>query len=278
MLKIEQLSKQFGKKPVLQEISYKFTEGVYGLLGPNGAGKTTLIRCILDLYRYRQGRVILETGTEAEKKEAVIGYVPQKTGVFPGLTVEEQLMYFANIKKMPRTEWEDEITRVLELVHLSEVRRTKGRKLSGGMIRRVGIAQALLNHPVLVILDEPTTGLDPEERMRFKNIIRGLRNDTIVLMSTHIVEDVEAVCDRILILKEGRLAAEGTQEEISRLAEDRVYEVPEALYAAGDYIEKEREVEGETLYRILTARKPEGVSPQKPNVEDGYLCVLKNIG
>ncbi|MCM1495437.1 MAG: ATP-binding cassette domain-containing protein [Bacteroides sp.] len=278
MLKIEQLSKQFGKKPVLQEISYEFTEGVYGLLGPNGAGKTTLIRCILDLYRYRQGRVILETGTEAEKKEAVIGYVPQKTGVFPGLTVEEHLMYFANIKKMPRTEWEDEITRVLELVHLSEVRRTKGRKLSGGMIRRVGIAQALLNHPVLVILDEPTTGLDPEERMRFKNIIRGLRNDTIVLMSTHIVEDVEAVCDRILILKEGRLAAEGTQEEISYLAEDRVYEVPEALYAAGDYIEKEREVEGETLYRILTARKPEGVSPQKPNVEDGYLCVLKNIG
>lgn len=278
MLKIEQLSKQFGKKQVLQEISYDFTEGIYGLLGPNGAGKTTLIRCILDLYRYRQGSVTLDTGSKEDKKEAVIGYVPQKTGVFPGLTVEEQLMYFANIKNMPKKDWEAEITRVLELVHLSEVRKTKGRKLSGGMVRRVGIAQALLNHPALVILDEPTTGLDPEERMRFKNIIRGLRGDTIVIMSTHIVEDVEAVCDRILILKEGRLAAEGTQEEISRLAEGRVYEVPEALYMDSDYIEKEREAEGETLYRILTARQPEGMSPQKPNVEDGYLCVLKNIG
>lgn len=278
MLKIEQLSKQFGRKQVLKDITYEFTEGVYGLLGPNGAGKTTLIRCILDLYRYRQGSVTLDTGKGEGKKEAVIGYVPQKTGVFPGLTVEEQLMYFANIKNMPQKDWEAEITRVLELVHLSEVRKTRGRKLSGGMIRRVGIAQALLNHPALVILDEPTTGLDPEERMRFKNIVRELGKDTIVIMSTHIVEDVEAVCDRILILKEGRLAAEGTQEEISRLAEGRVYEVPEAGYRNEDYIEKEREAEGVLLYRILTVRKPEGISPQKPNVEDGYLCVLKNIG
>lgn len=278
MLKIEQLSKQFGRKQVLKDITYEFTEGVYGLLGPNGAGKTTLIRCILDLYRYRQGSVTLDTGKGEGKKEAVIGYVPQKTGVFPGLTVEEQLMYFANIKNMPPKDWEAEITRVLELVHLSEVRKTRGRKLSGGMIRRVGIAQALLNHPALVILDEPTTGLDPEERMRFKNIVRELGKDTIVIMSTHIVEDVEAVCDRILILKEGRLAAEGTQEEISRLAEGRVYEVPEARYRNEDYIEKEREAEGVLLYRILTVRKPEGISPQKPNVEDGYLCVLKNIG
>lgn len=278
MLKIEQLSKQFGRKQVLKDITYEFTEGVYGLLGPNGAGKTTLIRCILDLYRYRQGSVTLDTGKGEGKTEAVIGYVPQKTGVFPGLTVEEQLMYFANIKNMPPKDWEAEITRVLELVHLSEVRKTRGRKLSGGMIRRVGIAQALLNHPALVILDEPTTGLDPEERMRFKNIVRELGKDTIVIMSTHIVEDVEAVCDRILILKEGRLAAEGTQEEISRLAEGRVYEVTEARYRNEDYIEKEREAEGVLLYRILTARKPEGISPQKPNVEDGYLCVLKNIG
>lgn len=277
MLKIEQLSKNFGKKQVLQDVSCEFTEGIYGLLGPNGAGKTTLIRCILDLYRYQQGTVALDTGFRKEKKEAVIGYVPQKTGVFPGLTVEEQLMYFANIKNLPRKDWESEITRVLELVHLSDVRKTKGRKLSGGMIRRVGIAQALLNHPVLVILDEPTTGLDPEERIRFKNIIRGLREEAIVLMSTHIVEDVEAVCDRILILNKGRLAAEGTQEEISRLAEGRVYEVPEEWCMDEDYIEKEREAEGEILYRILTVRKPEGLKSLKPNVEDGYLCVLKNI-
>lgn len=278
MLKIEELSKRFGKKQILHEISYEFHEGIYGLLGPNGAGKTTFIRCILELYHYQQGSVVLDSDEDKEgSKEAVIGYVPQKTGVFPGLTVEEQLMYFANIKNLPKKDWDSEITRVLELVHLSEVRKTKGKKLSGGMIRRVGIAQALLNHPTLVILDEPTTGLDPEERIRFKNIVQRLREDTIVIMSTHIVEDVEAVCDKILILKDGRIAAEGTQEEISQLADGMVYEVPKALCMDTDYIEKEKETEGEIVYRILTSRKMEGIAPQKPNVEDGYLCVLKEI-
>lgn len=277
MLKIEKLSKRFGKKQVLSDISYQFENGVYGLLGPNGAGKTTLIRCILNLYKYQQGTVLLETEKMDEKERPVIGYLPQKSGVLHGLTVEEQLMYFANIKNIKHELWEEEITRVLELVHLSDVRKMKGRKLSGGMIRRVGIAQALLNHPSLIILDEPTSGLDPEERMRFKNIIQSLKKDSIVIMSTHIVEDVEAVCDKILILKDGKLAADGTQEEVSRLAEGKVYELARGLCVAEDYIEKEKEVDGESILRILTARKPEGILPQVPNVEDGYLCILKDI-
>lgn len=277
MLKIEKLSKRFGKKQVLSDISYQFENGVYGLLGPNGAGKTTLIRCILNLYKYQQGTVLLETEKMDEKERPVIGYLPQKNGVLHGLTVEEQLMYFANIKNIKRELWEEEITRVLELVHLSDVRKMKGRKLSGGMIRRVGIAQALLNHPSLIILDEPTSGLDPEERMRFKNIIQSLKKDSIVIMSTHIVEDVEAVCDKILILKDGKLVADGTQEEVSRLAEGKVYELARGLCVADDYIEKEKEVDGESILRILTARKPEGILPQAPNVEDGYLCILKDI-
>lgn len=279
MLKIEHLSKSFGKKQVLTDISYEFQNGVYGLLGPNGAGKTTFLKCILNLCHYKQGTISFDAQTaDKDKPPMVIGYLPQKTGVFSGLTVEEQLMYFANLKDMDKSLWEDEIKRVLELVNLSDVRTVKGKKLSGGMVRRVGVAQALLNHPSLLIMDEPTTGLDPEERLRFKNMIHQLKKDAVVILSTHIVEDVEAVCDRILILKDGRLVTEGLQEEISGRAEGKVYEVSKNQYVEGeDYIEREKEQDGETVFRILTNRTIEGISPRQPDIEDGYLCVLKDI-
>ena len=279
MLEMNHLSKRFGKKEVLRDISYSFESGVYGLLGPNGAGKTTLIRCILDLYAYK-GEIIFhkqnDTGQEVDKEKPVIGYLPQKSGVLPGLTVEEQLYYFANLKNMEKKEIKDNVDRVLELVNLEEYRKSKGKKLSGGMIRRLGVAQALMNKPDMIIFDEPTTGLDPEERMRFKNVIKKLRNETTVLMSTHIVEDVEAVCDRILIMKEGRFVATGTQEEISSLAEEKVYEVAREQVETEDYIEKEKEIDGKEMLRILSKRKLEQEA-EKPTVEDGYLCVLKNI-
>lgn len=276
-MEIKHLSKKFGKKQVLTDINYTFSNGVYGILGPNGAGKTTLMRCILNLYRYQEGSVTFSTEEGDIRSQDKIGYLPQKNGMFSGLTVEEQLMYFANLKNMDKSLWEAEITRVLQLVNLEEVRKKKGRKLSGGMVRRVGIAQALLNHPALVIFDEPTTGLDPEERIRFKNILGNLQHETIVLMSTHIVEDVEAVCDHVLVLKDGQLAAAGTQEEISRYADGKVYEIGQEEYVEGDYIEKEKEIEGKGIYRILTNRPLEGRTPETANIEDGYLCILKNI-
>lgn len=274
MLRIEKLTKSFRKKQVLKDVSCEFENGVYGILGPNGAGKTTLFRCVLKMYPY-QGEIVFGSGDAHEKP--VIGYLPQKMGVFPNLTVEEQLQYFANLKEIPKADCEAEIKRVLELTNLSDVRTVKGRKLSGGMIRRVGIAQALLNHPTLLIFDEPTTGLDPEERMRFKNMLREVGKESIVLLSTHIVEDVEAVCDRILILKEGCVAAYGTQEEISKMADGMVYELRQEEVTAEDYIEKEREADSEMLVRVLTRRKLDERSMQKPNVEDGYLCILKDI-
>lgn len=274
MLRIEDVSKNFRRKQVLKGVSCEFQNGVYGLLGPNGAGKTTLFRCILNLYPY-QGTIVLDS--EEGGKIPLIGYLPQKMGVFPNLTVEEQLRYFANLKEIRKEDVADEIDRVLQLTNLSEVRKVKGRKLSGGMVRRVGIAQALLNHPALIIFDEPTTGLDPEERMRFKNLLREIGKESIVLLSTHIVEDVEAVCDRILILKDGCLAAKGTQEEISHIANGLVYEVSKDDVLSEDYIEKEREADGEMHFRILTRRQLPDNLLQKPNVEDGYLCVLKEI-
>lgn len=277
MLKIERLSKSFGKKEILKGISYEFNNGVYGLLGPNGAGKTTLLRCILNLYHTEKGMVILDEAGGDTSLQGRMGYLPQKSGVFSGLTVEEQLMYFANVKNIPKEQWEEEITRVLELVHLSEVRKVKGRKLSGGMARRVGIAQALLNHPVLVIFDEPTTGLDPEERIRFKHIVRELHKESVVILSTHIVEDIEAVCDEIIILNQGNILASGSQEIISKLAENKVYELTESQRIPEDYVEKELEVDGEMVYRVLTGRELPIEQRVRPNIEDGYICALKGI-
>lgn len=274
---IKHLSKNFGRKQVLYDLSYTFEKGIYGLLGPNGAGKTTLLRCILNLYHTKSDCILLEQEKNEFPDQSRIGYLPQKSGVFPSLTVEEQLQYFANVKHIPKVQWDEEITRVLELVHLSEERKVKGKKLSGGMVRRVGIAQALLNHPFLIIFDEPTTGLDPEERLRFKQIIKGLGKESIVLLSTHIVEDVEAVCDEVIILDQGRILASGSQGAISKIAAGKVYEVTEEQKEPEDYVVKVTEEESLTKYRILTTRKIPDVAGVKANVEDGYLCTLKGI-
>lgn len=275
MLKINHLSKKFGKKQVLNDISYEFRDGIYGLLGPNGAGKTTLIRCILDLYHCPKDIIQLEQLKNCEHE--YFGYLPQRFGIFPNLTVEEQLQYFANLKGLDKTMWAGEISRVLELVHLSDERKNKGRKLSGGMVRRIGIAQALLAHPKVLLLDEPTTGLDPEERIRFKNILFNIKNDTTVILSTHIVEDVEAVCDKILIMNKGNIIVEGTQNDIRRYADGKVYEVPRNKVEKNDYIEKEIQVDEDVYVRILTNRVMKDIEPIMPTVEDGYLCILKEI-
>ena len=274
MVELKQLSKSFGRKQAVCDVTYSFQNGVYGLLGPNGAGKTTMIRCMLGLYSHK-GNVIIGDSNSSNAKHR-IGYLPQKNNAFPGLTVEEHLQYFANLKKIEKQEISAEVERVLNLVNLTDQKTVKGRKLSGGMIRRLGIAQALLGKPELVIFDEPTTGLDPEERIRYKNIIRHVGQESTVLMSTHIVEDVEAVCNRILIMKEGSIVASGTQEEISQYAEGRVYELPREQQLDSWYVEKELMRDEKEYIRILTNEDVEAEA-MKPTIEDGYLCVLKGI-
>jgi ABC-2 type transport system ATP-binding protein len=278
MLEIKELSKGFGKKEILHDISCSLECGVYGLLGPNGAGKTTLLRCILGLYPYKKGEIVLNgIATSGNRGKLNIGYLPQKSGVLPGLTVEEHLRYFANLKGMEKSKINDCVEEALEMVNLTEQRKVKGRKLSGGMVRRLGIAQALLEKPELVIFDEPTTGLDPEERVRFKRIVRQLGKETIVIMSTHIVEDVEAVCNQIIVMNEGKFLATGTQEEVSHCAAGKVYEITRDDLQAEDYVEKEKEIDGVEILRVLSTRKIDDSRKQTPNVEDGYLCFLKGI-
>ncbi len=213
MISLRNVNKVFGKRYAVRNFTCELQPGCYGLLGANGAGKTTLLRCILGLHTVTDGEII------REKKEK-IGYLPQKFGMFRELKVKDMMYYFAVAKEIPKKERDTEIERVLELVNLSQRKDEKVGNLSGGMQRRLGIAQAVLGNPDVVFLDEPTTGLDPEERARFKDMICRLKKENrIILISTHIVEDVESVCDRVLIMKEGSLLENVTVKEACNFAE-----------------------------------------------------------
>ena len=224
-LELKNIKKSFKYKNVVDDVTYSFDNGIYGLLGPNGAGKTTLMRCIVGLYGCESGSIIYND-TAIDKirdygKE--IGYLPQKFGLFKELSVEELLKYFSGLKEIPADRICDEIDHCLQLVNMEKQKKEKCKKLSGGMIRRLGIAQAILGKPGIVIFDEPTTGLDPEERLRFKLLLKTLEKDMIVIISTHIVEDVEAVCKHILVMDNGKLVEKCTIEQLKKIAQGKVY-------------------------------------------------------
>lgn len=280
MIEIKHLSKRFRKKTVLKGINACLDVGIYGLLGPNGAGKTTLLRCITDIYMDYQGEILFD-GKCLRKDSGLlpqIGYLPQKFDLFRELTLHEMMRYFASLKRVNRQEQEKEIQRVIELVHLSDQLDARCATLSGGMIRRVGIAQAILGDPPILIVDEPTAGLDPEERIRFKNVLASLGGERTVLLSTHIVEDVEALCDKIIIMNDGVFLYHETAQEICALALGKIYEVDETQKNALRHCEVIRTVamEGKLKYRILTDEPVES-PPLSPGVEDGYLCAIKGL-
>ena len=207
MIRINSVTKKFKHREAVRDFTCELAAGCYGMLGPNGAGKTTLLHCILGLYPVTSGSVEMENGM-------TIGYLPQKFGLFRELKVIDMMDYFAVAKKLPKGKRTDEIMRVLDLVHLSDRAQDKAGQLSGGMQRRLGIAQAVLGDPDVLLFDEPTTGLDPEERARFKEIIRQLdRERKCIVISTHIVEDVESVCDRVIMMKDGELLEYATVAE-----------------------------------------------------------------
>lgn len=273
-MKIENVSKSFHRKKALQGVTCSLKSGTYGLLGPNGAGKTTLMRCITGYYTHK-GSVEID-GTQAKKlSPAEIGYLPQKFEGYPELTIRQMLEYFCNLKKIPSKDRSARIQKCLENTNLLEQERKKIKTLSGGMIRRLGIAQAILGDASVVLLDEPTAGLDPEERMRFKNVIQNITEDRIVIISTHIVEDVEACCDNILVMKEGQLLFADSIQKLRNYAQGRVLELREEEFVSypGVYVEKNYLKEEETVYRVIAEDLVEGAV--KPTIEDGYLCLLK---
>lgn len=210
-LNIDRVTKQYGPKIAVDRISLTLTPGVTGLLGANGAGKTTLMRMLCGILRPTSGSISLDgLDVSTEGYRAVLGYLPQDFGYYPSFTALDFLLYLGALKGMERKQAKERSLELLEVVGLSEVARKKIRTYSGGMKQRLGIAQALLNRPKLLILDEPTAGLDPKERVRFRTLIEEQGKEGIVLLSTHIVSDVEHIAGRILMVKDGQLIYDGS--------------------------------------------------------------------
>ena len=209
-LAIDRLTKQYQNKIAVDRISLRLNTGIYGLLGANGAGKTTLMRMICGILKPTSGTITFDgIDVSEESYRAILGYLPQDFGYYPEFTGEDFLLYMAALKGMTKPQAKRKAVELLELVSLRDVAKKKIKTYSGGMKQRLGIAQALLNQPKLLVLDEPTAGLDPKERVRFRDLIKGLGKDSIVLLSTHIVSDIEHIADDILMMKSGQLIYQG---------------------------------------------------------------------
>ena len=286
MIEIRKLTKTFGKKKALDELSVSLTPGVTGLLGPNGSGKTTLLRTLTGIYKVgkNKGEILLreENVTNKDALPSIIGYLPQKFGLFKELSVYDMMQYFAVLKKIPKEEIAGQIEKTIDLVNLSDRINDRVGSLSGGMVRRLGIAQAILGDPKVLLFDEPTAGLDPEERMRFKNLIRKLAKDKVILISTHIVEDVEAVCDCVVVMLTGKVLANKAGAELAAVAEGKVYRVDvaeEESLPDNAFVRARTELPGGGAVLTVLANTPISCGTSvDPTIEDGYLCLLKDIG
>lgn len=283
MLTVKDVTKRYGKFTVLEHISLEFQPGVYGLLAPNGAGKTTLMKMLTTLAFPTEGE-ILWNGTDIRSLGAAyrqqLGYLPQQLGFYPHYTPNQYLSYLSALKGLDGKTAGERIPKLLDLVGLSEVADKKMKKLSGGMVQRVGIAQALLNDPKILILDEPTAGLDPKERGRFRNILSGLSKDRIVILSTHIVSDVENVANQLILLKDRQVYREDTPKNLCRSMEGRVFEitVPEEeveAFGTSHLILAQRQ-EGERVsLRFTDGNIPAGAVPAVPTLEDAFLAIYR---
>lgn len=273
-LEFQHVEKSFNRKKILDDVCLKLENGVYGLLGENGAGKTSLFRCITNYYKY-QGKILLNGEKMKGKRLREIGYLPQSFVGFPELTVEEMLDYFAVLKKIDKKERREQVEHCLISTHLNDIRHKKIKTLSGGMVRRLGVAQAILGDPGILILDEPASGLDPEERNRLNKVLIELAGDRIVLMSTHIVEDVEACCDHLLVMQDGRIVFQGIPTDIREYAAGRILEIPQDQLSSeeGSSIIKVYYREDRKMVRVMTEEPVE--EAVEPTVEDGYLCLCQ---
>lgn len=279
-IKITNLTKQFGDFTAVDCLDITMTTGVYGLLGVNGAGKTTLMRMLCTLLHPTEGRItcndkdIFQMDGDYRK---ILGYLPQDFGYYPEFTVQDYLLYVASIKGIRPVVAKKRVKELIAAVGLQKAVHKKMKKLSGGMKRRVGIAQAMLNDPKILILDEPTAGLDPNERIRFRNLISELAENRLVLLSTHIVSDVEYIANEILLMKDGRIMHRGTTEELIDTMTEKVWkcfvpkkEVPR--YLKEYKISNMKSEAGGAELRIISENKPmQDAVLEDANLEDVFL-------
>lgn len=279
-LKLTELTKTFGSVNAVDHVSCTLGRGVYGLLGVNGAGKTTLMRMLTTLVKPTSGAITLDGKDIFELDRSyrnLLGYLPQEFGVYPEFTVQDYLLYIASIKGLRPAAAKERVKALLHQVGLTKARNKKMKALSGGMKRRAGIAQAMLNDPKILILDEPTAGLDPNERIRFRNLISELASDRIVLLSTHIVSDIESIADEILLMKDGTITTSGTAEDLLAAMPEDVWSITVPREAAGNYLKSfkvsnVRSVPGGTQLRVLSALQPSAEAVlEEATLEDLFL-------
>lgn len=279
-LKLDRLTKQYGEKIAVDGLEETLGAGVYGLLGANGAGKTTLMRMICDILKPSSGQVLYNNrsvGELGEEYRSLLGYLPQHFGYYPEFTAQRFMLYMASLKGLPKGYAKTRTAELLELVSLEEVRNKKIKTYSGGMKQRLGIAQAMLNDPKILILDEPTAGLDPKERVRFRNLISSFSKDKIVLLSTHIVSDVEFIAGEILVMKNGKILHRGAPGQIIKEIECCVWECEVDTADAQKYVDKLnignlRNNGDKTVLRIISNKIPmDGARMIEPTLEDLYL-------
>ncbi|HTA25017.1 MAG TPA: ABC transporter ATP-binding protein [Terriglobales bacterium] len=282
-LVIDKVSKRYrGGNWALKGFTLELNPGVLGLLGPNGAGKTTLMSILATITRATEGRVTwngTDVASNPDGLRAVLGFLPQDFGVYPNLNAVEFLEYLAAVKGLDAATSRRRIDELLNLVNLADVRKRPLGGYSGGMKQRVGIAQALLNDPQLLIVDEPTAGLDPEERVRFRNLLSDLSGERVVILSTHIVSDVEATATDIALIAQGTLVAHASPEELLRQVEGKVWEwvLPSAELnpAKQKYLISNTSRRSDGVHaRVLADAPPNGAQRITPNLEDAYLFCL----
>jgi len=280
MLLINNVTKNYGSFTALEEITLELDNGVYGLLAPNGAGKTTLLNMIATLSFPTHGEITWN-GTDIvaldEKYRDVLGFLPQQFGYYKNYSPKQFLKYMATLKGIETEKISSLIDTLLEKVSLSDVKDKKMKKFSGGMIQRVGIAQALLNDPKILILDEPTAGLDPKERVRFRNMIRELSGERIVILSTHIVSDIETIADKIIMIRNHRLFCFDSLENICNTLEGKIYELPLGCASNKEYILLyERQTTEGTMQRFFSENRPKDAVAVRPNLEDVFMVVYRD--
>lgn len=283
-LSIDRLSKQYKNKIAVDRLSLTLTNGVYGLLGANGAGKTTLMRMICGILKPTSGEVKFNgIDVSEESYRDALGYLPQDFGYYPEFSAQDFMYYMASLKGMTKVQAKAKTKELLETVSLSDVAKKKIKTFSGGMKQRLGIAQALLNNPKILVLDEPTAGLDPKERVRFRNLISELGKDKIVLLSTHIVSDVEHIANIILVMKDGQLLHSGSLEHIIKAIDGKVFECVVDSKTAESFMEKYpiinmRAERQNTFLRLVCDELPhETAINVAATLEDLYLYYFSEV-